>query len=175
MFGSFFVVTKNINAVLNWSTLSEINSSHFIIDHSGDGRSFISIAAISAAGNSSSVRVYSYTHTNPYLYKINYYRLRQVDRDGKSVYSVICNISFENKKKMAVQLNPNAASDVVNVVVKSNDISILMSDMNGKVLGRYQLQQGIHPISIGHLQTGFYELTVYQKQQRIDALRLFKH
>jgi hypothetical protein len=66
---------------VRWSTGSEQNSSHFVLERSASLESFAEIARLDAAGQASSVRQYSFTDRNP-LRGINYYRLRQIDTDG---------------------------------------------------------------------------------------------
>lgn len=66
---------------VRWSTGSEQNSSHFVLERSASLENFTEIARLDAAGQASSVRQYSFTDRNP-LRGINYYRLRQIDTDG---------------------------------------------------------------------------------------------
>ncbi|MBK9758884.1 MAG: hypothetical protein IPO90_02650 [Flavobacteriales bacterium] len=66
---------------LRWSTASESNSDHFLVDRSSDGQWFEPIASTSAAGNSQQQVDYLYDDQQP-LQGISYYRLRQFDLDG---------------------------------------------------------------------------------------------
>jgi len=72
--------------LLEWSTSSEFNSSHFEIEKSLDGKSFSKIAKITAAGNSNTTTQYSYTDQGTPS-ELNYYRLKMVDIDGHFIYS----------------------------------------------------------------------------------------
>jgi len=69
--------------VLEWSTASELNASHYIINRSLDGVNWLQVGNVDASGNSTSTLKYSYVDffTD---YTINYYRLDQFDYDGKS-------------------------------------------------------------------------------------------
>ncbi|MCE2846143.1 MAG: T9SS type A sorting domain-containing protein [Sphingobacteriales bacterium] len=71
------------DAVLSWATASEVNSDYFRVERSADGTDFIPVESIPAAGNSTSVRAYSLRDTDP-LPGRSYYRLVQVDRDGRT-------------------------------------------------------------------------------------------
>ena len=78
---SFTGNLQNSNAILNWKTSIEIQSDYFEVQKSIDGVNFQAIGKVNAAGNSSTLRNYTYTDTK--LLDMNYYRLKIVDRDGK--------------------------------------------------------------------------------------------
>lgn len=76
--------------VVVWHTASEKNSQHFDVERSLDGRLFERIGTVAAAGTSTTPR--AYTLTDPQLpagAAVLYYRLRQVDFDGTTSYSVV--------------------------------------------------------------------------------------
>ncbi|OHX66166.1 T9SS type A sorting domain-containing protein [Flammeovirga pacifica] len=83
---SNFSVTVNNNEVdLVWVDQQEINASHFIIERSTDGKKYEAISdKIEAAGNSNTELSYSFTDENPPKMATLYYRLVEVDFDGKS-------------------------------------------------------------------------------------------
>lgn len=75
--------------LITWATSSEFNNDRFEIEHTTDGETFVKIAEVKAAlGNSSSRQDYQYNHQT-ISGNTNYYRIKQVDRDGKSQYSKI--------------------------------------------------------------------------------------
>jgi hypothetical protein len=79
--------------VLEWSTASENNSSHFIVETSSDGISFNLLAEIPASGNSNQIIKYKAIHVD-HPGGVNYYRLSQFDIDGK--YEVYDPIAIDN-------------------------------------------------------------------------------
>jgi len=70
---------------LGWSTSSEQNTAYFEVQKSVDGTGFYPLGKVTAAGNSSTERRYSYI--DKAVSAENYYRLRMVDIDGKFTYS----------------------------------------------------------------------------------------
>jgi hypothetical protein len=92
--GSFAVFKQGSKALLEWSASSEINSAHFVVERSADAANFSEIGRVATRGKG----VYHYTDAQP-MAGINYYRLRMVDRDGRSRYSETAAVKFE----MAVQ------------------------------------------------------------------------
>ena len=79
----------------NWNTSTELNTSHFIIQHSTDGSSFTDIGTVKAIG--SGANSYAYTDNNPTPYPLNgvlYYRLQSVDKDGTCTYSKVVSVQL---------------------------------------------------------------------------------
>lgn len=70
---NIFAIQKGNILTVNWHTSSELNTSHFIIQHSGDGSSFTDIGTVKAVGNGANS--YSFADTHP-TKGANYYRLK---------------------------------------------------------------------------------------------------
>jgi len=93
---------KNINERINllrWSTASEHNSSHFILQRSTTGyfKESDNIGIIQSSGNSTILLDYSYTDES-FERCINYYKLIQEDFDGKRKEYPI--IAIDNRFKI---------------------------------------------------------------------------
>ena len=97
------VVQKNV--LVKWQTSQEINTSHFNVERSTDGQRFLSIGSVVAAGNSSSLRKYSFTDQQP-LPGTYYYRVKMVDIDGSYKYSDVVRIIFDATQNISVYPNP---------------------------------------------------------------------
>lgn len=82
-----------------WSTVTENNNDYFVIEKSKDAISFETLGIEIGAGNSSTLLNYSLIDTNPY--ELTYYRLKQVDYDGKETYSNIIVVN-KNKKELKI-------------------------------------------------------------------------
>jgi len=107
---------------LSWSTSMETNNDRFEIERSLDGNSFERILTVQAVGNSNIVRNYSAKDENPVQGMI-YYRLKQVDLDGKSSYSYIVSVRFG--KQLLPTIFPNPADSYFNVVAGEEPIKII--------------------------------------------------
>ncbi len=99
---------------LHWSTASEQDNDRFDVMHSSDGRHFRTIGSIKGHGNSAVQRDYYYVDSHAEN-GINYYRLNQVDVDGKSNYSRTIYIKMDLKNNINVQIFPNPAHDRVTI------------------------------------------------------------
>ena len=78
---SFTGEIQNQESLLNWTTLTEYNFSHFNIYHATDITSFYKIGSVAAAGNTELKQDYRMTHPNP-VPGVNYYRLSAIDNNG---------------------------------------------------------------------------------------------
>ena len=106
---------KSNDVQLQWKTAQEINNSHFELESYSNG-SFEKIATIPGNGNSNVLLDYSFTHINPKEGML-FYRLKQVDFDGKFEYFKIISISNIAKVKQQVVVFPNP-------VLKGNHIEL---------------------------------------------------
>ena len=79
---------------ISWATLSETNNDHFIIQRSKDGRDWEEIIEVQGAGTSVSEIRYSTEDRNPH-HGVSYYRLKQVNDDGKTTHSSIRAVTFD--------------------------------------------------------------------------------
>lgn len=76
-----FTATRQSETVrIDWATASEKDAALFLVERSQEGKTFEAVAMVKAAGNRGS-RYVAYDHMP--LKGINYYRLTQVDEDGR--------------------------------------------------------------------------------------------
>lgn len=89
--------------LLKWETASETNNSHFELQKSTDGKRWDVIETIKGAGTTDLIHDYQVydDYFNPVL---NYYRLNQVDFDGKSKLSDIVAIDNSLKEKKLIKI-----------------------------------------------------------------------
>ncbi|CAN5800888.1 hypothetical protein BH11BAC4_BH11BAC4_13410 [soil metagenome] len=143
-------------AQLNWTTEQELNSSHFIIERSADGINWNAVASITAAGNSNTHTAYQAFDDSP-LNGTNYYRLKQVDRDGAVRYSEVRDLYFS----IAFRLNisPNPATDFINISISATgtgSYSIELIDAGGKKLYQEKISGYFSRINTAGLSKGIY-------------------
>jgi hypothetical protein len=96
---------------VTWATASEQNSSHFLVQRSGDGISFADVQRVNAQGTTAQHHAYQHLDVAP-LPGISYYRLRQVDTDGSASYSPVVSVRAPAERVEAPQLvvYPNPAT-----------------------------------------------------------------
>ena len=116
----FEAVLNNNQVNLQWSTHTEINNDYFIVEKSQDGINFEYLDKINGAGNSNNIINYSTIDYTPYK-GVNYYRIKQVDFDGKFSYSTIRTVNYNANNlsnKTSIKLYPNPAISSNNVKIE---------------------------------------------------------
>jgi hypothetical protein len=109
---------------LEWTTASENNNDHFIIQKSEDGQTFTELGTVDGHGNSNVINNYEFSDKSP-LAGYSYYRLKQVDFDGESAFSNV--IVVEAIKDHDVRIYPNPFKD--QLTIKLNDFDIKELDV----------------------------------------------
>jgi hypothetical protein len=132
---------NNKNALLAWTTASELNNDHFEIQRSLGNTDFKTIGTVKAKGITSQSQDYSFTDYLP-ADGNNYYRLKQVDKSGKVFYSSVVMVRFNLK---AIILYPNPAYD--KIYIRNNDhfsdgkkITVRLFDLSGKLIVKREFQ-----------------------------------
>ena len=109
--------------VLEWVTASEHNNDYFSLERSANALDFHEIAKVDGAGNSSSLISYAHNDKEPPA-AISYYRLKQVDFDGRYSYSNIVALDrtvadlellnvYSTEEMIAITLNCSGGCDLV--------------------------------------------------------------
>jgi predicted RNA-binding protein with TRAM domain len=173
---SFNAICLDEQNILTWQTASEQNSSHFDIEKSRDGEIWNVIGKKDAAGNSNELLTYQFVDAEKNNATI-YYRLNQVDFDGKNEYfgpvTTDCDAS-----KFEVSTLPNPSNDNFWVKIQSNEPSsavLSIVDVKGNNLFSNEIivQEGINLYQINSfLDTGIYFIHIYNsKDQKITILK----
>lgn len=151
---SFEVTVKDNHNLLSWKTASELNNDYFEVEHSDDGRSFYSIGTVKGGGNSLDIRTYSYTHHHARI-GTSYYRLKQVDFDGKFSVSDIRSV-HRTGNSTGVTLYPNPSTGVVYLSFPSNHVKVY--DTTGKIL--MDISDQVEQIDLSDLIPGLYYIEI---------------
>lgn len=132
---SFTAKNNEYSIALNWVTASEQNNSYFEISRSGDGKIFTSLGIVKGGGTTTEKQVYSYKDLYP-LSGINYYRLTQVDFDGRqNLHHEIVSVKTATRPN-EFKLN-SLAEKQLNFSFYSNQDgtgSLSVSDLQGRIL-----------------------------------------
>lgn len=160
---------KGSGVAVDWSTSQEINNDRFEVERSADGNTgWQTIATVAGAGNSQLEHRYSSFDARP-LAGINYYRVKQVDKDGKSSYSRTVNAKVDNAAtRVSVVGNPFVSNFVVKFNGAAQEVSARLVDITGKQVARetWSVANGESSkqfTNVAGLQNGIYILTVQSK------------
>jgi hypothetical protein len=165
----FAAKANNNDALLTWSTASEKNNKGFEIERSVDGRSFEAVTFVKGAGNSALVINYNYNDANAFANNNTlYYRLKQVDLNGKLTYSNIVKVSSYMQKSSSIAAFPNPFTRDYTIALElqnNADVTMVMTDIQGKVVAAETVpavkgSNNLTLTNIADLQSGVYFLKV---------------
>jgi hypothetical protein len=158
---------------LQWQTVSEINNSFFEVQRSANGIQFTTINQLMSKaidGNSSSVLQYNYADIKP-LDGINYYRIKQTDKDGKFSFSSIISIKNNTNDLASISLYPNPVKNKLNIQLNNAGIGqISISVLNAfgqQVIQKNNListNNNIISLDVSQLVTGIYSVKVVNNE-----------
>ena len=162
-----FTATANTkNVVLNWSTLSELNVSGFMIERSTDSITFKQIGFVNSKGNSTTTTNYDFTDNFAQPNVKFYYRLRQVNKDNGQIFSVIKNATIiQSSNKIVISVSPNPAQDFINLFVSGTknlaNVEVINSTGQKIIIKTFvNAFDGPYKISLGYIAKGIYTVVV---------------
>lgn len=185
-----FNATRNDqNTQVTWSTASEKNSAGFEVQVSTDGAYFRKIAFVSSQhGDATKAQNYSYLDTEANKSGVRYYRLRQVDNDGKQEFSPVRAVSFSGVAEgLATALlaypNPYGTSDAVKLAIQTTSVGsarLLVSDLMGREVANqtFTTVNGVTEVSLdkaASLSAGSYFAQVTLASGEVKTVRIQKH
>lgn len=164
---------------VSWTTASELNASHYILQSSRDGQTWLHLAEIEAAGTTNQTSNYSYTDQN--FGTVTYYRLVQVDIDGEqAVYGPIS--SNCNLVNNLMTVHPNPASESFMVTLQSTETienaQVDLVDMSGRVVMSQttDINAGstMMNFEVKEIQPGAYIIRVQGENDKFTPIRVVK-
>jgi Secretion system C-terminal sorting domain len=164
---------------LLWSTSSELNSNYFEIERSKDGKNWNKIGDnIKAAGNSNVFRHYEFMDNNP-LNGINYYRLVQVDLDGKLTYTKVV-ILINERSEISVFPSPASSQFTITIpsdVIFTMDGILTIRNIEGKTLyaESFDKDKRVISIDVSTFSNGNYIVNIENDQIDFNQKLIIQH
>lgn len=158
-------LTKSNKAELKWTTASEINVSHFIVERSTDGANYNEAGVVFAYGNATDKTNYIFPdNLSGITAPIVYYRLRSVDIDGKSQYSEtrMIKLSKQTENKVSIVTFPNPVSNEVRISIpnewQNKQVTYEVLNINGQSIQKKEVASSsqVESLNIANLGRGFY-------------------
>ncbi|WP_226170500.1 DUF6923 family protein [Hymenobacter lucidus] len=154
------------NAQLTWTTASEKNNDHFVVERAYGEQAFTQIATVKGAGTSLQEHSYSFTDAGIGAKNVGtiYYRLKQIDTDGTVNQGPVRTLIFTGEKAADAGVYPNPVVadtklDLTALPAGSYQVSIV--DMTGRTLSTETYAGGIrHPFAVRELTAGSYLVVV---------------
>ena len=163
----FFNATKQAQSVLlNWQTTNEINNNYFSAERSNNNKNFNEINKVYCTNNPSKINSYNTTDLQP-LKGWNYYRLKQVDKDGKFSYSSIASVFFDKGEMVSIYPNPANNFIYVDGLKEGYQSNITITDANGKTIATANTSSSQYKIDLQKQVAGIYYINITRNGKTI--------
>jgi beta-glucanase (GH16 family) len=127
---------SNGTVAITWTTTAEINNDHFIIEKSVNGNQFTLLANVAARNATANMASYSLTDQQP-VNGLNYYRLTQVDKDGRFTIYGVKTVQVQGKNAGIIVYPNPVKGNIVQVVLPTNAVQALkvqLLNITGKLV-----------------------------------------
>jgi hypothetical protein len=131
---------------LRWWTGSEQSASHFVVEGSNDASEWRPVGRVQAVGQSQQTVAYEWWNAEPLAHAVAYFRLRQVDLDGREEVFPVLSVErcFKEQGELAVMPNPTDGWVMIgwHAVQENGQVSALrVLDVHGRIVH----EQAVHP------------------------------
>ena len=161
---------------LFWATSTELNSSHFEIERSGDGMRFLYLGRLDAKGTNSIRTEYVAMDSVPLKGK-NFYRLKMIDKDGSFKYSPVILLAKADvmismtiypvpvKQMLQVRINDHAGENITWIIFDAVGRKLINQQSSGSL--------GSYGIDVSTFRPGVYflEVLIGEKKQTIQFIK----
>lgn len=181
---SFGAKRVGADAVVNWETASELNNKGYNVQVSTDGKAFRTIGfVVSESANSTTAKSYSFTDTEKNKVGVRYYRLQQVDVDGKNAFFAPRAVTFEGRATASGMLaypNPFTSEVRLNLTSATEGNGLVrITDMTGRLVGQRQIaiSKGANDVevtNVNELKSGLYLMNVALPNGETKTMKLVK-
>ncbi len=148
---------------LEWQTINEFNVAGFDVQRKLDKISWETIGYVNGVGNSGSVQTYSFVDQHP-GWGINYYRLRQLDMDGRFAYSNILSLEEQGVSGVEAAIYPNPVYEGLFYIYLNQPLvdsgTTRIFDSAGIIVREFNLRDALTQIDVHGLVPGIYIVIV---------------
>lgn len=176
---SLNVAEKSPYAAIQWQVENEFQTNYYDVEFSLNGTEFSTVGSVFAK-NTNSVN-YNFNHDiSKYNKSIYYYRIKQVDKNGKVFYTQIIMLKISNKNEISINTNP--FSQFIGLTIKTNHkekIQLSVLTVEGKLITQQtnEVFIGTNSISVqnlGYLSKGLYIIRIQSNMGEVQSFRLIK-
>ncbi|MEP6466445.1 MAG: DUF4331 family protein, partial [Parafilimonas sp.] len=167
-FTNFTATGINNTSALKWEVANQVNNDHYEVEASTDANNYKSIGTVPSKGNAS---VYQFIDNNPSLSKTNFYRIKEIDKDGKYIYSAVKYVKFDAS---VISISPNPASTYIKINSSVENLQINIFDIAGRKVISQILNSSSAQINIASLPKGVYTVIAYNNGTKVDSKKIVK-
>lgn len=153
---------------IEWSTLTEVNAASYWVEQSKDAVRFSAVSnAIKAFGNSTQLQQYSWEYANYQAVTGVYFRIKQVDIDGKTSYSKVWKATAA-ESQLAFSVYPNPSFGIVFLNSAWANGFVKIYNVQGQVVLQQPWKNG-QAISISALAKGNYTIELSSADANVQT------
>jgi hypothetical protein len=161
---SFTAEPDGTSVDINWIVESQVNNDYYVVENSTDCYEWKEVDRLSGHGNCNTPKLYELKDLYPHI-GLSYYRLRQVDYDGKSEAFIPKSVFVKDDKTISLKIRPNPAIDYIELEMDytldpliNHDVQIF--DSEGQRVYKKHFIGEIHDfkINVQKLTPGYYIL-----------------
>ncbi|MBW7838263.1 MAG: T9SS type A sorting domain-containing protein [Chitinophagaceae bacterium] len=167
---------KGNDNLLEWATANERNTKEYVVERSFDAQDFKAIGSVRASGNTNSNASYHYTDygIDKLGQPIMYYRLAQMDIDGRKEYSNVIRLNYDAITLVKTIVYPNPTKGLITVA--STDKTLIgtiaqVYDEAGKLLQSVKITHASQQFDMSGYTNGIYFIRLANK----EVLKVMKH
>ncbi|MFC6998683.1 T9SS type A sorting domain-containing protein [Rufibacter roseus] len=159
---------------VKWATSIELNNERFEVEYSFDGKTFATAGVVTGKGSTTIAQHYTFRHTFSASQAV-YYRVKQIDYDGKFDYSKTVVAKPTTSTLPAMSLYPNPSQDLLFLTGVAPAASVEIFNMQGKMVEKAAVlaEESTPYIQVRHLPAGQYILQI-RHEGSIHRLRFVK-
>jgi hypothetical protein len=157
---------NNNSALLQWQMEDQLNASHYEIEMSNDAKNYTKIGEVTSVGKMSD---YQYSDMNPSLTKTNFYRIKEVDKDGNYIYSPVKFVKFNTD---VITVSPNPATAFININSTTQNVQIDIFNAQGSKIISQKLNGNSTRLSVASFVKGTYTVTATNNGVAVDSKKI---
>ena len=170
------VGNKN-QVLLSWEVSDQVDNKGFYVQYSKDQKNWDDVTFIDSKSSGGNNEKYSYIYTG-LLSSENYFRLKQVDLDGKFSYSQIKSLRSTkqvNSVENNVVIYPNPVRDIMNIInLESSNYTAKIVDMSGRVIKSFVMRNGQNQVDVASLKSGIYFISMNDMNGKVNSAKMVK-
>lgn len=158
---------QNNKTLVSWKVENEQNVKEYEVLHSTNGVDWISVGVVSYHTGGQ----YNFVHASPLDGK-NYYRVKQIDHDGKYMLSKIATVTKNNG--VQIQIYPSPFKNVLRIQYSGQNGMVQLFSSDGRMVMKANLTQGMNVLNTSALTNGMYIYKIYAKDELIQVDKVVK-
>lgn len=171
-------IFENNQVNIHWTTTDEQHTSYFEVERSIDGTSYNNIGQIASA-NSAGEHHYAFADKGVQAGYTYYFRIKQVDMDGRFNYSSTLKVDIAGERRAALRIsnNPVRSDMILSIILPQAQHTslVVLNQAGATVLERKEnLPAGETLMSVrtGSLPTGIYYVMMYAGPNKLRTIMI---